>query len=247
MLNGYEGVVDADIPGFGGQIHRAEQNLVCHGCRAIFKSANGLMRHIEDNQCKEIPRIRLLREQSKKLMIKEALKGGQSDNLPILHDPMNLDDVDGGVKLNPVDLENREAMMNQPRLGEDDPTSDVSTFLSLKHWPRVGTRVRALVGGEEDLISFSPENRAIGKGKEIDMSTGQSVGIAGSNHDLFARDFIADAGQTLRMLNENWDATEFFNSFSGQYICPSCNAQFTKMQTFEEHVLSESTDGKTAE
>ena len=205
------------------------------------------MRHIEDNECKLIPSTRLLREQSKKLMIKEALKGGQSELLPILPDPANFDDIDGGVKLYPVELDHREAMMNQPKLGEDDPTSSISTFLSLKHWPRVGTQVGPAPGEEDDLISLSPENRAAGKGQEIDLSTVQSAGVAGSDHGLFAKDFIADAGQTLRMLNENWDATKFFNSFSGQYVCPSCNAQFAKMQAFEEHVLSKSRDRKDAE
>lgn len=191
------------------------------------------MRHIEDNECPEISNIRLLREQSKKIFIKEALQAGEGDNMPIVPDPKDFDDIDGGVKIERL---NREAMMNQPKLGVDDPTDSVSSLLALKHWPRVGEQ--AGQGGEGgDLMDMSSSSSRA-KGKKRTTAPPESEEV--SQRGPFGINFLPDAGQTLRMLDEHWDSTKFFNSFSGRYICPGCSAGFTGMKEFEEHILTKS-------
>lgn len=215
------------------QNHRTEQTIACYGCKSIFKTASGLMRHIEDNQCPEISNIRLLREQSKKIFIKEALEGGKGDNLPIVADPKDFDDIDGGVKLDPLEKANREAMMNRPKLSQGDPTESVTSLLARRHWPRVGEQ--AGPGGEDDdLMEFSPNSNRVWKGKEA--AAQQEAPQRGS----FGINFLPDAGQTLRMLDEHWDSTKFFNSVSGKYVCPGCSAGFAAMKEFEEHILTKS-------
>lgn len=233
------GLLLRSVWGFSFQFHRAEQSLVCCGCKAVFKSASGLMRHIEEHECSQITPVRLLREQSKKLLIKEILSNGPRENLPIVPDPTDFDDIDGGVKLNQVELRNREAMLNQPRFGEDDPTARVSTFLALKHWPALGARAGDPDEGA-DLMQFSPDKKGGFKGKELGVAIAGSEDAGDANPGLFAKHLLADAGQTLRMVNENWDATKFFNSFSGQYVCPSCGDQFGQLNAFQEHVLNKS-------
>lgn len=206
------------------------------------------MRHIEDYECSQITPTRLLREQSKKLLIKQALSDGPREHLPIVPHPMDFDDIDGGVKLSPVELYNREAMQNQPRFGEDDPTSSVSALLALKHWPAL--EVPAGDEGSEDLMRFSPDSRSVVIGNEtgipvVDSGAAESEAVeAGaveaSKPGLFASDFMVDAGQTLRLINGSWDPTRWFNSYSGKYVCPSCGEHFGQMNEFEEHILNES-------
>lgn len=202
------------------------------------------MRHIEDNECSHISNIRLLREQSKKLFIKEALNAGKGENLPVVPDPKDFDDIDGGVKLDPAQL-NRHAMMNQPKLGEDDPTASISSFLALKHWPRLGEQGRPVDEGD-DLMELSPNSNLVWKGRGRANPPG-SANPPESNEQQevsqpgpFGINFLPDAGQTLRMLDEHWDSTKFFNSFNGRYICPGCSAGFPAMKEFEEHILSKS-------
>ena len=122
------------------QNHRADQELACHGCKEFFKSASGLMRHIEDNECSVISQTRLLQEKSKKLMIKEVLKAGEGNPMPVVPEHSDLDDIDGGVKVDRLEATNREAMMHQPKPGQDDPTSSVDAMLGLKHWPKLSDK-----------------------------------------------------------------------------------------------------------
>lgn len=220
------------------QNHRAEQHLVCHGCKAIFKSAAGLMKHIEDNECSVISQTRLLQEQSKKFMIKEALKGGEGPPMPVIPHPADLDDIDGGVKLNLLEPENGEAMAYQPKPGRDDPTASVDAMLALKHWPALrDSRGQATYGMPmSDLMAFSdagsPNQGTLslaGGGQQA--SPTRVKGTFGTG--------APEPGQALRLLDDKWDATKFFNSFIGKYVCV-CGSSFSSMKEFEEHVLMKS-------
>lgn len=201
------------------------------------------MRHIEDYECSKITPTRLLREQSKKLLIKQALSDGPREHLPIVPHPMDFDDIDGGVKLNPAELRNREAMQNQPKFGEDDPTSSVSALLALKHWPAL--EVPTGDEGSEDLMRFSADSESVVIGNEtgipvVESGAVEAAAVEASKPGLFASDSMVDAGQTLRLINGSWDPTRWFNSFSGKYVCPSCGERFSQMNEFEEHILAES-------
>lgn len=192
------------------------------------------MHHIETNECPEISSSRLIREQSKKLIIKEALNAGQGENLSILADPDNLDDIEGGVRVLSLDREkeNREAVANQPKpqLGKLDPTADIESSLSIKHWPKLGKEEQK---APSDLMGFTPDSKKSGIGQE-------NVHVIVPDRGDFGPGGLPDAGQTLRLIDQNWDTTHFFNSFSGDYVCPGCNASFREMKDFEEHVLNKS-------
>ncbi|KAA8648184.1 hypothetical protein EYZ11_000552 [Aspergillus tanneri] len=233
------------------QNHRSEQALVCRGCGDQYKSASGLMRHIEENECSEITRTRLLQEQSKKLMIKEALQGGEGLPMPVIPEPADVDDIDGGVKIDLLTAENQEAMQNQPGMSDsDDLPAQFSANLALKHWPRLG-KGSADRDAPMDLLSFpdlsvassSKGNSAWkGKGKAVVGSVKGSKSQKGGEVRPFGAG-VPDAGQTLRILDERWDATNFFNSFSGKYVCP-CNAAFKHKIDFEKHVLLKSKNNR---
>lgn len=225
------------------QYHRADQNLVCHGCQGVFKTASGLVRHIETDECPAISKIRLLREQTRKMCIKEALSGGRGENLPVIPSPRNPDDINGGVKLGGIAKNNREAMLNRPKLGEDDPTASVDSMLALKHWPRAGQDPAPAKGSMSDLMDFDPEDNPGPKGNgKAEASPGPEEQQQVVQCGPFGMNFLPDAGQTLRMIQRNWDATTFFNSFNGRYICPGCGGGFADKNTFEEHTLIESHD-----
>ncbi|GFF83711.1 hypothetical protein IFM61606_07236 [Aspergillus udagawae] len=224
------------------QYHRAEQTLTCYGCKALFKNASGLMRHIEDDECPEITKRRLLEERSKKIMIKQALGGGVGSPLPIIPCPGDLDDVDGGVKVNTLEYDNREAMVNQPEPGDDG-----SARLSQKHWPELKTAAKARATDNPtpaDLMALS-ELAITDQGRDGDWKgKGRLITIAESERekDENERSFDVggpDAGQILRFLQHNWDPINFFDSYSGEYVCP-CNARFKTMKVFEEHMLMKS-------
>lgn len=208
---------------------------MCYGCKSIFKSASGLMRHIEDNDCAVISQTRLLQEQSKKLIIKEALKAGEGESMPVVPLPADLDDVDGGVRVDLLETENRKAMMNQPRPGKDDPTASVDAMLALKHWPNLGEKgPTACEQPASDLMAFS-DSGSLSK-EEQGSSTLEKSSPGGGG--IF-NGGLPDAGQTLRLLDDKWDATKFFNSYTGKYTC-ICSTTFTAMKDFEHHVLMKS-------
>lgn len=238
------------------------------------------MRHIEEDECPEIDRTRLIQEQSKKILIKEALKAGQGRPMPIIPEDKNdFDDIDGGVKLSPRELENREAMMNQPkppRDDDDDDTASISTsaYLSHKHWPKLGgenSNENAPSHGTapSDLMAFSElsvKDTTTGKdkGKEKADSTtpAKPESISGSKtteswkrqdyeaqskkKGTFGLEGLPDAGRTLRTVNENWDPTKFFNSYTGFYDCP-CGSSFTSLKEFQSHVLKKTKGRKNVQ
>ncbi|KAF7118122.1 hypothetical protein CNMCM5793_007515 [Aspergillus hiratsukae] len=225
------------------QMHRAKQTLTCYGCKAIFHNASGLMKHIEDDECPEITKRRLLQERSKKIMIKQALTGGVGSALPIIPRPGDADDVDGGVKvnMNPLEYDNREAMANPPKSG------DGGAALSQKHWPELKTAAKARAADNPtpaDLMAFfdlaiadkAGEGEWKGKGRLITIAESEKENDESEN--LFAVG-TPDAGKVLRFLQNNWDPTTFFDSYSGEYVCP-CKKRFKTMKQFEEHMLMKS-------
>lgn len=185
------------------------------------------MRHIEDNECSVISKTRLVEEQSKKLIIKKALNEGEGDPKPLVPGPTDLDDIDGGVKIKTLEANNREAMRNQPKPGKDDSTASVDALLAPKHWPKLGDDVNAPDG---DLMAFpeigSPSRRQKPSPGPEDKQKSQSLLNSG----------FPEADQTLRLQNEAWDATRFFNSYTGKYHC-TCETSFATMKEFERHYL----------
>ncbi|KAL4903200.1 hypothetical protein BDW74DRAFT_180067 [Aspergillus multicolor] len=134
------------------QFHRTTQNLTCHGCTDTFRSAAGLMRHIENGECSEIPADRLLAEQQKKLFRKEALEISAPLITPSLVDAD--EDDDGGVQL-PMNRSemNREAMANQPGNFMDKDYSN--NGLIDRHWPQLRPGETGLEDAMGDLMNFS--------------------------------------------------------------------------------------------
>ncbi|KAE8355233.1 hypothetical protein BDV28DRAFT_163344 [Aspergillus coremiiformis] len=236
--------------------HRSLQILPCHGCKAAFRTASGLMHHIESDECPSIRQLHLIQEQSKKIMIKEALNAGDGISLPIIPPPdgrdnpdtdTDHDELDGGVTLvigeaSSRELANREAMDNQPKPGQDDPTASISAMLALKHWPALDAEVpkgKDVAPSEPALSKLrisaeaGKENESC-KEKELARSVPDNKGQRGPFGIA-----TPELGLTLRMLERTWDPTDFFNSFIGEYICP-CKQVFATLKEFETHVLMNS-------
>ncbi|KAE8372021.1 hypothetical protein BDV26DRAFT_298266 [Aspergillus bertholletiae] len=235
------------------QNHHALQIIPCRGCNATFKSASGLMSHIEKDECPIIRHTHLLQEQSKKMIIREALESGDGRKLPVIPPQNTLedsdqDDSDGGVSLQiggaaSHEMSNREALDNQPKPGREDPTASVSAMLALKHWPALGEKVsKGRSPAPSELLEFS----------ELSISgttDRQSKSWKGKGPVRCAPDAVSSQrpfgmatprpGDTLRMLDRGWDASKFFNSFTGEYVCP-CKKRFVTMAEFENHVLMKS-------
>ncbi|KAL4968330.1 putative C2H2 finger domain protein [Aspergillus stella-maris] len=136
------------------QFHRTGQNLTCTGCRETFRSASGLMRHIEDGQCHAISPERLLFEQSKKLMRREALEASKAPIIkPSLVDAD--DNEDGGVSISmSLGDKNREAIANQP--GPYNRNERARDMIN-EHWPEIpGGKIQ-----QGDLMSFAEVVSAI--------------------------------------------------------------------------------------
>ncbi|KAF7596714.1 hypothetical protein BBP40_000142 [Aspergillus hancockii] len=253
-----EGGRDAHIR----QNHRAAQSLPCHGCKVKFKSASGLMNHIERNKCPRISRIRLIQEQSKKFMIKEALNDGMGLSLPIIpnqaeqNDPDH-EDIDGGVKFNiseaqKREINNREAIANQPNPGQGDPTASVSAMLALKHWPSLGDKAQTGKSvAPSDLMGFSEMSISEIDGKENVIWKGKGAVRSVIESTVPPRPFgvgVPDAGETLRILDNSWDPTRFFNSLTGECECsleskqcPRCLRLFKTTTALIAHFESAST------
>ncbi|KAE8406790.1 hypothetical protein BDV37DRAFT_280400 [Aspergillus pseudonomiae] len=235
------------------QNHQSQQIIPCHGCKATFKSASGLMAHIEKDECSTIRHVHLLQEQSKKMMIREALDAGEGMSLPIIPpqgtlEDADYDDTDGGVMLKTGQaasraMSNREALSNQPKPGQDDPTASVSAMLALKHWPALGANAtKGTSVAPSDLLAFSELSISTATGKDNKSWKGKEPVRSTTNAVSSQRPFgigTLPPGDTLRMLDRAWDATKFFDSFTGQYICP-CKRSFATMAEFENHVLRKS-------
>ncbi|KAL4889522.1 hypothetical protein BDV59DRAFT_210311 [Aspergillus ambiguus] len=229
------------------QLHRTKQNLKCHGCGATFTSASTLMGHVEQRACPGITPTRILQDQSKKLLIKEALQAGEGYPTLVFPDPnaagpaTSEPDNDGGVALNARQLANREAMRNQPPRPSDADVSTITAMMAQKHWPDLGEKgaadsVSAAGLLDSQDVSDMHEKKAW-REKECSI---QTQPVAPSEPSLASpRTFgvgIPEAGQTIRAFHRSWDATQWFDSFSGEYVCP-CGKGFAQREKFEEHVL----------
>ncbi|KAH8429479.1 putative C2H2 finger domain protein [Aspergillus melleus] len=242
-----EGGRDAHIR----QEHQAKQSITCRGCKERFTSASGLMRHIEDGECPVISQFMLLKERSKKMMIKEALNAGEGSPMPLIPDPAEADDINGGVKIQSAEERNREAMMNQPFVVRAGATGFTSAALATEHWPALNGSIKV---SDEDLpydvlnlsgldISSQENKSLVWKGKARAASTLSGESVLGDRQFAIAP---PNAGQTLRLMDQRWDAINFLNSFSGEYVCP-CGTAFKIREDFEEHVLSKSRSNRMAQ
>lgn len=201
------------------------------------------MRHIERGECPKIKPMRVLQEQSKKLMIKEALSAGESYPMPVIPNPSEAAELEiegGSVSLNPREAANREAMSNQPSRAGQISASAISAMLALKHWPALGDKAAgdsAAVANLMDSIDLPLREDKGWREKENQVPVNH---IALSEvSPMSPRTFgvgIPEAGQTIRAFDQTWDPTRWFNSFRGEYVC-GCGKGFAQREKFEEHVL----------
>ncbi|PYH98470.1 hypothetical protein BO71DRAFT_316172 [Aspergillus ellipticus CBS 707.79] len=220
--------------------HRAQQSVTCVGCKQKFNQASALVRHIEADDCPEIPMARLLHEQSKKMIIKEALKHGESTGLRELPDPDGPDISEGGVKLNPTLLDTKNATLDHPVLSEKTMGAASSALLAFEDEADIPMTPKAPLSSQPimpkskpTVKSYNHTAQASAASREPKFDENAPFGV----NNL-------DAGYTLRMLDHRWDPTTFFSSVNGLYRCP-CGKEFTGMKKFEEHVLSKSNSRRT--
>lgn len=209
------------------------------------------MRHIEEDRCPKIDRVVLVQEQSRKYLVKAALKAHEENPLFPLREDAD-DSEGGGVKLSSLELENREAIMNQPKPvdnKDNDDDNDTNSDAANMHWPKLGDSRKATPNDLTDFNKLSVKDdseNGTDKGKARADSTSQPKGpwnretpkknAPGQTKGSFGLDPVPNIGSTLRTLNEKWDPTAFFNSFTGFYDCP-CGGSYGNMQEFQEHVL----------
>ncbi|KAL4939943.1 hypothetical protein BDV06DRAFT_28260 [Aspergillus oleicola] len=250
------------------QFHRTTQNLACHGCQETFRSAAGLMRHIEDGQCTAISSDRLLFEQSKKLMRREALETFTAPvAMPSLVDAD--DDDEGGVPIPKSQSEkSREAMANQPN------KNGKSRSLIDEHWPKLNTKDEAedSIG---NLVSFTEiattindiakdvktQDKSNDKNKENNVWTSKgrelfTPSVVGSGSGAGSLPGSAsgtvvvpapgslsigplDAGLILEEIYRDWNPVNFLDEFTNEYVC-ACGKRCRTKDGFEKHVLSKS-------
>ncbi|KAI9368684.1 hypothetical protein BJX61DRAFT_546291 [Aspergillus egyptiacus] len=235
------------------QNHRTAQNLTCFGCKATFRSAASFMRHIENGECPEIHQDVLLIEQSKKLLVKEAL---DITPLPAAVTETVDGEGDGGVPIYRLLESNKEAMANQPGRGSK---SDASVELADKHWPELPkekgeTGLEKAMGELLGLSQSSIRDKTAEKesgvwkdtgrepsvvGTELTYGNSQSAGSASASVSASASTVSVNLGDELRKIYKFWDPERFFDGFSGQYICP-CGKGCTTLKDFERHVLAKS-------
>lgn len=204
------------------------------------------MRHIEDGECLEISQERLLFEQSKKLMQKEALESSVAASVPSLVD---IDDEAGGVELPSKTLSerNREAMANQPGRAT---SSTATRSLIDDHWPQLPPGETGLEHALGDLMDFStPEPKGKEKEKENDnasysgktreRSSSSQAGSAAAPSIGDASIGPPDTEFILRKVFGKWDARKFIDELTGEYVC-ACGKRCNTKVGFEKHVLAKS-------
>ncbi|KAL4787971.1 hypothetical protein BJX76DRAFT_353766 [Aspergillus varians] len=240
--------------------HRTAQNLSCHGCKSTFRSAAGLMRHIEDGECTEISQDRLLFEQSKKLMRKEALEITQSAVIASLVDRDD-EDPDGGIELHTfLGERNREAMANQPKQEAGD--GEGSKLID-EHWPKLEANETGLEKTMSELmwcatVSSSKSDNSNdndnnkekentgwkGKGREPSVASPSGAGttssVGGGGASVVSP---PDAKFVLEKMYKDWDANNFFDEFTAEYVC-ACGKRCRTKEGFEKHVLAKSQGGR---
>ncbi|OJJ66956.1 hypothetical protein ASPBRDRAFT_78888 [Aspergillus brasiliensis CBS 101740] len=212
------------------QQHRTPQNINCYGCGQKFRQAGAMVNHVESGDCPNIPLSSLLQEQSKRLLFRETLKTGEEESA----DPDPQDD-NGGVRL--------EQNLLEMDFDNDEATRSMVSGVS-------GLSLNSKDPEWRDKASMASPSMASGMRRQsIDsrVSVGRmSASGAGppspGPNSAFGINF--DAGHTLRILDQNWDPTVYFNSFSGKFICP-CKAEFSSMKDFEEHVVVKTNQNKS--
>ncbi|PIG82029.1 C2H2 finger domain protein [Aspergillus arachidicola] len=225
-------VCGIDFGSDGGRNSHIRQIIPCHGCKTTFKSASGAVEEDDDQG---------------------ALGAGEGMNMPIIPlqgtlEDTEYDDADGGVMLETGEaasraLSNREALNNQLKPGRGDPTASVSAMLALKHWPNLdGKASKGKSVAPSELLAVSDLSISAATGKENNSWKGKEPVRSMPDAVSFQRPFgigTLRPGDTLRMLDRAWDATKFFDSFAGQFVCP-CKKGFSTMTEFENHVLMKS-------
>ncbi|KAL4883389.1 hypothetical protein BJY04DRAFT_184549 [Aspergillus karnatakaensis] len=241
------------------QFHRASQSITCIGCNNIFRSAAGHMRHIEDGECKEISNEMLIREQSKKLMRKEAIKAAEDPDIPQITNEDPDEEVVGGVDLLCPAEENRLAMANQPKPGAGVENPDNPDPADI-YWPKLSKgggasledKVGALAITESNTPSDRNKENTVWKVKarepreptvvETEVTfTGQSTSTSGSGSTSGSAMSVGftNTGQILAGLLKDWNPTNFIDPFTGEFVCP-CSKRFTVRGAFEQHIISKS-------
>ncbi|KAL4912361.1 hypothetical protein BDW62DRAFT_215076 [Aspergillus aurantiobrunneus] len=231
--------------------HRTTQNLTCHGCKSTFRSAAGLMRHIEDGECTVISQNRLLFEQSKKLMRKEALEISGPPGVASLVDAD--EEGDGGVEL-PMTLSerNREAMANQPQQLRDRKDGGSSRLVN-EQWPKLSAGDETGLEDLTDLLAFTSISTKKDEDKDntgwknkgcersVASASGSIVGSAIASSAGAGAGSIGppDAGLVLEKIYREWDAANFIDEFTGEYVC-ACGKRCVTKEGFEKHVLAKS-------
>ncbi|PWY88917.1 hypothetical protein BO70DRAFT_359231 [Aspergillus heteromorphus CBS 117.55] len=206
-------------------LHRAHQRVTCVGCKQKFNQASALVRHIEEDDCPEIPMTRLLHEQSKKFIIKEALRTGEGTGLPTLPDPEGVDESEGGVKLTgPLEADDGIGL-SHPSLINAPKGAFSSAMLAFEDEEKGGA------------CAANPKSHADTAGKGKEKAQAPPAAFPGDENAPFGKQI--DAGYTLRLIDRNWDPTRFFSSLSGLYECP-CGKNFKDMRVFEHHMLAKS-------
>ncbi|KAL2829193.1 hypothetical protein BDW59DRAFT_178538 [Aspergillus cavernicola] len=227
------------------QFHRTAQNLTCCGCKSTFRTAAGLMYHIENDECAKIPKERLIFEQSKKLLTKEAWELSATNTLAATVDGDG--DGEGGVPIYRLADVNRVAMANQPKHGGD---ANSVSGLADKHWPELPGEQTGLKDTMTDLMSFTDVS---GDEKEKENSSWKGKGcqssVVGTKLTYRCRSAHKSApastaasinlAEELRNIYKTWDPENFFDQFSGQYVC-ACGKGCSSLKDFEKHVLSKS-------
>ncbi|KAL2864509.1 putative C2H2 finger domain protein [Aspergillus lucknowensis] len=243
-----EGGRDAHIRLF----HRTAQNLVCYGCKMTFRSASGLMRHIENGECPEITQDQLQFEQSKRILLKEALDVASTVGLPLprAEEGSGSDNEEaGGVPITQSLLEaNREAMANQPMFGGNDEDTTVSTQLVDKHWPKLARQGdTGLEDAMSDLMVFTQTSTSKNRDGDQESTSwkgkGRELSIAGSELTYRSHSTTVstieppDPAIQLRQMYKDWKPENFFDPFTGEYVC-ACGKRCRTEKAFEQHVLS---------
>ncbi|KAL1965761.1 hypothetical protein VTN77DRAFT_5261 [Rasamsonia byssochlamydoides] len=162
-------------------------------------------------------------------------------------------DNSSGIRAIQMELQSREAMMNQPTRGDDEVKSTTSNTLSLKHWPRLGEKSLPEKSEPEteyepsDLMTFTQlsalpktnsttidtENRQPAQFTAMNLVSSQFSEVQGpmSSDRFFGQEPI----QFYRAYDPNWDPNKHLNSHTGMYEC--CDGQFEDVKRLAEHLI----------
>ncbi|KAL2002283.1 hypothetical protein VTN02DRAFT_261 [Thermoascus thermophilus] len=184
---------------------------------------------------------------------------------PLTVDPSDPDDRGGGVRVDEALNREALANQPRPDVNSKSrswkPSVPPSTVFSLKHWPRLGDGTASQPEAEDlmafdddaepdpepsDLMAFS--TLSITERKPVDRKLvdkhwpklgtqpAEATAPARPSGDRAGFGRLPDTGEIIKAFLPHWDATRYFNSFTGLYDCP-CGGTFTRMKDLEEHVM----------